>query len=294
MLQNKALESKLMNSGIVAAGLLTAAIAGYKSADSVEAGKIGIVTSFGQIERTVESGLAFHWPWQKVTKLSLQSQTIDIPLEVYSKDSQLAPQNVLSVTFSLPKDSAVKVFSEYGADYFRAVLKNPTENIFREAFGMRTADHIIADREALNSEVSTRLQKEFLTRSINFERLGISIKFNEAFNHSAEESAIARTKVNTAKQDLERKKVEADQLEVEAKGKAASSVELKIAEAKGITELGNAQANVLQRKAELLRQNPGIVNLMAAERWDGKLPTTMIPGQSTPMIQLDLTKESIK
>jgi len=30
--------------------------------------------------------------------------------------------------------------------------------------------------------------------------------------------------------------------------------------------------------------NPGLVTLTTAERWDGKLPTTMIPGNSVPFI----------
>lgn len=281
------LDNMKIKAGAIA-GCLMAAVGAYKSQDSVESGKVGILTTFGKIERTVDPGLTFHWPWQKVTQLSLQSQTIDVPLEVYSKDSQLAPQNVLSLTFSLPRGSAEKVFREFGADFFHAVLRNPVENIFREAFGQRTADQIIAEREILNRDVSQRLASEFSSRGILFERLGISIKFNDSFNRAAEESAIARTKVNTAQQELARQNIEAQQVVVKATGQADASLKQKTAEAEGIIKTGEAENKVLSQKAALLRDNPGLVNLVTAEKWNGVLPTTMIPNAATPLLQLDL------
>jgi hypothetical protein len=35
-----------------------------------------------------------------------------------------------------------------------------------------------------------------------------------------------------------------------------------------------------------LRDNPNLVELTAAERWDGHLPTTMVPGSTLPFVTL--------
>lgn len=269
-------------------GIIVLSTAALKSCSTVDTGEAGVVTTFGKVERVVDSGLAFHWPWQGVSRMDLKSHTVDIPLEVYSKDSQLAPTNVLSVTFSLPRDKVEEVFTKYGPEYFQAVLKNPVENIFREAFGTKTADEIISDRVVINNDVSTRLKTEFETRGVLFERISISIKFNEAFNTSAEKSAIARTEVNTATQNLERTKKDAESAEAKAKGEANADFAKKQKEAEGILALGKAQAEVLELKAKVAAANPSLVNLLTADKWDGKLPTTMIPGQGTPLIQLDL------
>ena len=266
--------------GIVGSG------AALKSVESVDEGKVGLVTTFGKVSRQIEPGLNFHYPWQSAIIMDVRSQTVDIPLEVYSKDSQLAPQCVLSVTFSLPKESAQRVYSKYGEKYFEAVLKNQIENIFREAFGHRTADQIISDRETLNKDVSNRLELEFKSRDIQFERLSISIKFNDSYNHSAEESAIARTRVNTETQNMERKRIEADQKVMEAKAEADALLAKKKAEAEGIEAVGKAEAGVVKLKAEALSTNPDYPKLIAAEAWNGTLPTTMVPGSALPFIEL--------
>jgi regulator of protease activity HflC (stomatin/prohibitin superfamily) len=276
----------ILKGAVAALGFIGGGTALYDCAHSVKQGEKGIVTTFGKVERLVEPGLAFHWPWQDVTKMNIQSQTADIPLEVYSKDSQLAPQNVLSVTFSLPADKVLEVYSKYGPTYFETVLKNPVENIFRECFGRMTADQIIAEREKLNADVSQRLKEEFASRSIKFERVSISIKFNEAFNRSAEESAIARTKVNTEKQNLERKEIEAEQKIIEAKADADALLAKKEAEAKGIATVGAADVKVIELKSAALQKNPDYPRMIVAENWDGKLPTTLVPGQTIPFIEL--------
>lgn len=276
-----------IKAGIAFAGISAAGgIVGSMSSTSVEEGERGVVTTFGKVSYEIGSGLSFHWPWQDVSKMSIQSQTVDIPLEVYSKDSQLAPQNMLSITFSLPAEKVREVYTKFGEDYFNTVVKNPVENIFRECFGRMTADHIIADRETLNNDISKLLKAELESRSLNFERISISIKFNDAYNHAAEESAIARIKVNTETQNLERKTIEGKQVVIGAQAEADANVLTKAAEAKGIEVMGAAEAKVIALKAQSLQQNPDYPKIIAAEKWDGKLPQTMIPGQTIPFVEL--------
>ncbi|MDY8015799.1 prohibitin family protein, partial [Escherichia coli] len=45
-----------------------------------------------------------------------------------------------------------------------------------------------------------------------------------------------------------------------------------------------AEAEAIRLRGEALRENPGLVALTTAERWDGKLPDTMIPGSTVPFI----------
>jgi hypothetical protein len=35
-----------------------------------------------------------------------------------------------------------------------------------------------------------------------------------------------------------------------------------------------------------MNKNPALVELTKAERWDGKLPTTVVPGNATPFISI--------
>ena len=49
---------------------------------------------------------------------------------------------------------------------------------------------------------------------------------------------------------------------------------------------GDAEASAITARAKALGDNPNLVSLTQAEKWDGKLPATMVPGGSVPMIAL--------
>jgi len=58
------------------------------------------------------------------------------------------------------------------------------------------------------------------------------------------------------------------------------------ASADAIKLKGEAEASAIRARAEALGQNPGLVSLVQAERWDGKLPATMVPGSALPMLSV--------
>ena len=49
---------------------------------------------------------------------------------------------------------------------------------------------------------------------------------------------------------------------------------------------GQAEAQAIKARSDALQSNPNLVNLTAAEKWNGVLPTTMVPGGSVPFVQL--------
>lgn len=58
------------------------------------------------------------------------------------------------------------------------------------------------------------------------------------------------------------------------------------AEAEATKLRGAAEATAIRARGEALRDNPSLVGLVQAERWDGKLPATMVPGSALPMLNL--------
>ena len=52
---------------------------------------------------------------------------------------------------------------------------------------------------------------------------------------------------------------------------------------------GRAEAAAVRARGEALKVNPNIVKLFYAEsalKWDGKLPTRMIPGAALPILNI--------
>ncbi len=58
------------------------------------------------------------------------------------------------------------------------------------------------------------------------------------------------------------------------------------AEADAIKLRGEAEAQAIAARGKALGDNPSLVSLVQAEKWDGKLPATMVPGAAVPMIGL--------
>ncbi|MGK7934575.1 MAG: SPFH domain-containing protein, partial [Xenococcaceae cyanobacterium] len=140
--------------------ILIGGISSTGCASTVQTGEIGIRTSFGKLVKTENPGLHFYTPFKgDIQKLNLQSQTITIPIPAYSKDSQIAPENKIQVTFSLLENEAERVFKRYGQQYKVSQVEPRVANIFREEFGTRNALQIVQNRQELNNAVQTRLTK---------------------------------------------------------------------------------------------------------------------------------------
>ena len=72
----------------------------------------------------------------------------------------------------------------------------------------------------------------------------------------------------------------------QAKAQADSALAKAQAEAEAIRVRGIAEADAIKARGEALRQNAQLIALTQAEKWDGVLPTTMIPGGAVPFLNL--------
>lgn len=79
-------------------------------------------------------------------------------------------------------------------------------------------------------------------------------------------------------------RAEADSKLAAAKAEAETIRVKGAAEAETIRLKSAAEAEAIRLRGEALRDNPCLVALTTAERWDGKLPDTMIPGSTVPFI----------
>ena len=58
------------------------------------------------------------------------------------------------------------------------------------------------------------------------------------------------------------------------------------AKASNIRVAGEAEAAAIEARAKALGTNPNLVTLVQAERWNGVLPTTIVPGSAVPFVSL--------
>ena len=111
-----------------------------------------------------------------------------------------------------------------------------------------------------------------------------NIDFSDAYEKSIELRMQAEVLVQTEKQNLEKEKVNAEIALTQAQGQANSALARARADAEATRLKGEAEAQAIEARAKALAQNVNLVELTKAERWNGVLPTTMIPNSTVPFI----------
>lgn len=280
---------------------LTALSIVFGSWYTIDQGERGVILRYGAIAGTAEPGLGFKLPViDSIVRISVQSQSkVYEHMEAYSRDQQPATVK-LSVNYRIPVDQVASVYEQYGSE--EGLLGRLVERkVFEESktvFGRFNAVTAIQERGRLNQEIAQAIQDSVrgpvIVDSVQIE----NIDFSDAYEASIEQRMLAEVEVQKLRQNAEREKVQAEITVTRANADAdarraeaqaqADAVRLQAqADAEAIRLRGDAEAQAIKARGDALRDNPGLVSLTQAEKWDGRLPTTMLPNGALPMINLD-------
>ena len=257
--------------GLVVAYLL------FASWYQVDQGERAVVLRWGRIVGLSDPGLHFKLPWvDSVRMITVQNQTKRYQnLEAYSRDQQPADLTV-SVTYVVvdPRE----IYSQYG-DLEVAVLRLIDPRLtagIKTIFGQYDAVRAIQERAALNNDFGTAVTSAIDGAPINVISVQIeNIDFSDAYEQSVEQRMLAQVEIQKREQNLRTTEVEAQIARTKAEG-----------EAQAIRLRGEAEASAIRARADALRANADLVQLQAVEKWDGKLPTTMVPNSAMPFINV--------
>ena len=245
---------------------------------TVDQGERGVILRTGAVIGVADPGLNFKIPLiDSVRYLSVQSRKVSYEkIYAYSRDQQPAVL-MLSINYRMNPGEVSKIYEDYGseANVVSRLIDPRANQELKTVFGQFNAVTAIQDRERLNKEVFDAIFKSvqgpLTVESVQIE----NIDFSDAYERSIEERMLAEVEVQKVKQNWEREKVQAEIVETKAK-----------AEATAIRLKGEAEAAAINARGKALRDNPALVALVQAEKWDGKLPTTVVPNASLPMLNL--------
>ncbi len=253
----------------------------------VDQGERGVHLRNGAVIGSAEPGLGFKLPvFDSIKRISVQNlnrQYEKVP--AYSKDQQTAEIKV-SVSFHVPPGDVVELYSEYGSieGLTSRVVDRQVPTQVENVFGRYTAVSAVQNRVQLVQDV-TKAIREAIKGPLVIDSVQIeNIDFSDAYEKSIELRMQAEVLVQTEKQNLEKEKVNAEIALTQAQGQANSNLARARAEAEATRLKGEAEATAIKARAQALAQNQDLVELTKAERWDGKLPTTMIPNAALPFL----------
>ena len=187
----------------------------------------------------------------------------------------------------------LKPGKDYSDDAKKALGENPVYFALRDdAFFLSVGECGLG---AIKDAITETLKYDamIIIESVQLE----NIEFSANYLHSIEQRMLAEVEVQKLQQNAEREKVQAQITVTQATAKAnavraeaqANAEATRLngeASASNIKITGEAQAAAIEARAKALGTNPNLVTLVQAERWNGVLPTTMVPGSAVPFVSI--------
>jgi regulator of protease activity HflC (stomatin/prohibitin superfamily) len=256
---------------------------------TVDQGEVGVVLRNGAVVATVDAGLHFQTPWfESVQYIETRQQKVTYQkMEAYSKDLQ--PANLtITVNYDVAGASAADLYGKYGTHYVENILQPAVYSAVKIVFGHYEASTAIANRAQMVIDMRDAVQKAITYPDIHVDALQLeNVAFSEQFIQSVEMRMQKEIEVSKQDQQLRLEKINADIVRTQASGQADAVRVNAQAQADQIKLVGEAQADAIRARAEALKSNPSLVNLTAVEKWNGILPTTMVPGSTLPFLGLN-------
>jgi regulator of protease activity HflC (stomatin/prohibitin superfamily) len=293
-----------MNRGIIGAvaAVIVIAIIAAGSWYTVDQTERGVRLRYGAVIGTAQPGLGFKVPlMDTVEKVSVKTTTFTWDkMNSYSYDQQPADLKI-SVTLRASPEKVADLYAKFGAlqTAVNQVVSPVVNQQVKVVFGRYTAVKAIQERGQLNSAIKDAITSTLkddpmiIIESVQLE----NIEFSQTYLHSIEQRMLAEVEVQKLQQNAEREKVQAQITVTQATAKAnavraeaqANAEATRLngeAKASNIKITGEAEAAAIEARGKALGNNPNLVTLVQAERWNGVLPTTMVPGSSVPFVSV--------
>lgn len=250
---------------------------------TVKAGQVGVKTRLGRVVSTIQPGLYFKLPFMEhVNKMDVKTRTInydksadqgdqpDTSSQLFgaSKDLQDVQIGVV-VTYHIDPAKAQDIYSQYSSveNYETNVIEPIVRQVVKSTSAQFTAEELVTKRSEYSDQVNMTLATQFTEKNAILENFNVTnFEFSKSFSDAIESKVTAVQNAEAQKNKLEQVKYEAQQTIETAKA--------------------TAEAQRISSQALAAQGGADYVQLKAIEKWDGVLPTQMIPGSTVPFISL--------
>jgi len=256
-----------------------------------------IVTSSGEYVKTTGPGMHWKIPFQQghrqypvsIEKMRIQgvsTSTID----------NYAINATIVLLYRLPEEKLEEIHRNV-PDYQESMEVVATSR-FKNELGNIEMDKLADQRSEIEQKVYQSVKQE-IDRLFDINIVDFTIPYygwSDSFKQAAKREAQAETDLEVARQEAKQAEIKAEQKQIEAKAEADAKIEAARgdaeaerlaaeAEADSIRMKGEAEADALEAKSQALANNPQLVELEKAKKWDGQLPANMYGQAPIPFIQ---------
>lgn len=258
---------------------------------TVPTGSRGVLTQFGAIRGIENEGLVIVPPWQSVALFSIRAEQAQVD-DADGSTSDTQPVKVsLTVRYSIITDRVAEVYEKYSHDGdLSSYVQTATQEVFKAITAKYTAPDLIAKRSLVSADISTLLKQKLEVYgaqviNIDMRNFSFSPEYMSAINQKVTQDQLrlgAENKLKTVEAEQKQKvaiaEAEANALKAKADGEAYATIKAANAQADAL----RVQNDALAKSKEVLELRRIEVERVKAERWDGKLPTSIYAGTPIP------------
>ena len=205
----------------------------------VGTGEVGVVTQFGQVTgRELGEGLSIKAPWHQVTIYDVRVQKEESRAAAATNDLQDV-SSVLAINYHLDRGRISDIHRNLGPDYKDRIISPAVQEVFKSASAKFTAAQLITNRAEVKNDTVTNLKSRLEGRGIIVDDLSIvDFQFSPDFAKAIEAKQVAQQNAERAQFTLQQ-----------------------------------AQKDAEAQQAQKQSLTPEILQKLAIEKWDGRLPT---------------------
>ena len=206
---------------------------------------------------------------EQVYQIDVRVQKDSYDASAASKDLQIVHTKV-ALNYHPDPTMVAKIFREVGMNYADRIIHPAVQEAVKSTTARFTAEELVTRREDVKRLIMELVDKQVTPFHIKVDELYITdFDFSRQFAEAIEFKQIAEQQALKAKRDLDRIRIEAEQ---------------KVAQARAEAEGLRMQKDAITPQLIQLRQVE--TQKLAIEKWDGKMPTVIMGGNSTPLLDL--------
>lgn len=263
---------------------------------TVDQNELTVVTRFGQLEYVAGPGLHFKIPFVNGTqayRTDILTLSPEGGVNTYTVDNQEV-DIVFTIFFRIPADKVAYIYTN-NRDY-RARLSSLSLDRLKAAMGQVNVQSVAEKRGLLRDTIKTTMVRDAAVLGIEVVDFQLTdLQFTKSFREAVGNAAVQKANIESREYERQQAEKAAQTAKVTAEGQAnatrafaAGAADARIlqanAEAGAIKVQGEAQALAIKAQADALKANPDLVNLRRAERWDGKLPSSIYGSAPIPFL----------
>ena len=240
----------------------------FSSFTVISAGHTGVQVTFGEVNMNpLSEGVHFVNPLSSIKDVDVRLQKAKLDgASAGTKDLQQVHTDIV-VQYRLSAAKVPHIYKEFGLNVDDKVLGPGINEAFKSVTGHYTSEELITKRDEVSLAITEHLRTKMAP--FNIEVSGVSLVnfgFSAEYQKAIEAKVIATQAKLKAEQDLAR-------IEVEAKSRVAQAE-------------GEAKAIAIQAQAIQSNGGQNYVQLQWIEKWDGKLPNTVLNGSNGMMLNM--------